>query len=141
MGIDSTSGQKTHSPGQGEGPVNNLCVMSEVSPDLAPPGSALVSATVIGCPDDAANLENHVRRQLVGWFGEKVKHWRHPRSYSIDRALPAYEEPLQATVSEQVRSGLFVCGDYLADPSINGAMSSGRVAAEAVVSELEGRTR
>ena len=116
--------------------VNNLCVMSEVSPELAPRGSALVSATVIGRPDDAANLENHVRRQLLGWFGEKVNHWRHLRSYSIDRALPVYEEPLEAEVSARVRNGLFVCGDYLADPSINGAMASGRRAAEAVAASL-----
>ena len=127
--------------GEGEGPVNNLCVMSEVSPEVAPPGSSLVSVTVIGRRHETEAGEAGVRAQLAGWFGETVNQWRHLRSYSIDRALPAYEEPLEAEASARVRNGLFVCGDYLADPSINGAMSSGRFAAEAVAAQLEGATR
>ena len=31
-----------------DGPLNQMIVMSEVSPDYAPPGQALVSATIIG---------------------------------------------------------------------------------------------
>ncbi len=42
--------------GEGRGPVNDLCVPSDVAPSYAPPGAALVSATVLGLPpldDDA----------------------------------------------------------------------------------------
>ena len=34
--------------GEGRGPVNDLCVPSDVAPSYAPPGAALVSATVLG---------------------------------------------------------------------------------------------
>ena len=36
--------------GEGRGPVNDLCVPSDVAPSYAPPGAALVSATVLGIP-------------------------------------------------------------------------------------------
>ncbi len=62
--------------GEGRGPVNDLCVPSDVAPSYAPPGAALVSATVLGIPplaDDA--LDAAVREQLHGWFGAQVDGW------------------------------------------------------------------
>jgi hypothetical protein len=53
--------------GEGSGPVNNLCVPSEVAEAYAPPGQALVSATVLGRPEETdAVLEAAVRAQLTG---------------------------------------------------------------------------
>jgi hypothetical protein len=37
--------------GEGTGPVNNLCAPSEVAESCAPPGKALISATVLGLPE------------------------------------------------------------------------------------------
>jgi hypothetical protein len=122
----------------GGGPVNNLCVMSEVSPDLAPGDAALISVTVIGDGDaDEATLEPKVRDQLRSWFGETTERWRHLHTYRIDRALPDQSAPDFTRTARPVRSGgLYVCGDHLADASINGAMASGRAAAEAVLEDL-----
>jgi predicted NAD/FAD-dependent oxidoreductase len=36
-------------------------------------------------------------------------------------------------------TGVYACGDYLETPSINGAMRSGRRAAEAVLADLTAR--
>ena len=51
------------------GPINNLCVPSEAAPSYAPPGRALVSATILGAGEP--DLEQ-VERQLRGWFGSSV---------------------------------------------------------------------
>jgi phytoene dehydrogenase-like protein len=123
--------------GDGRGPVNNLVVMSEVAPETAPPGQALISVTVLGAraPD---SLDPEVRGQLEEWFGGQVGRWRHLRTYVIEHALPDQRPPRPAPRSPRLAPGLYVCGDHRADGSINGAMVSGRKAAEAVIEDLRG---
>jgi phytoene dehydrogenase-like protein len=121
--------------GDGRGPVNNLCVPTAVSPAYGPPGAHLVSASVLGVPADAEKLESEVREQLVGWFGPDVRGWRHLRTYRIPYALPRQFPPALVEPRRPVRRdpGLYVCGDHRDNASINGAMESGRRAAEAVL--------
>jgi phytoene dehydrogenase-like protein len=122
--------------GDDVGPINNLCVPSQVAPAYAPPGKSLVSATVLGTqPDDAGALEAAVREQLDAWFGSASRDWRHLRTYSIPYALPAQIPPALSPVAKPVRrdDGIFVCGDYLDTASIQGAMLSGRRAADEVL--------
>ena len=121
--------------GEGTGPVNDLCVPSDVAPSYAPPGAALVSATVLGVPplDDTA-LDDAVRGQLRGWFGAQVDGWRLLRALRIPFALPA-QPPAALTPAERpvrLRDGLFVCGDHRDTASLQGAMVSGRRTAAAV---------
>ena len=121
--------------GDGDGPVNDLCVPSDVAPSYAPPGAALVSATVLGVPalDDAA-LDEAVRAQLRGWFGAQVDAWRLLRALRLPFALPA-QPPAALTPAERpvrLHEGLFVCGDHRDTASLQGAMLSGRRAAAAV---------
>ena len=129
--------------GDGEGPVNHLCVPSDVAPSYAPEGRALISANVPGTPSlsDPA-LEAAVRAQLTGWFGEAVREWRHLRTYRIEHALPAEAPPALDPSQRPVRlaRGLYVCGDHRDDGSLQGALVSGRRAAEAVLQEAEGGT-
>jgi len=114
------------------GPVNNLCVPSEVATGYAPPGRSLVSVTVLG-PAEPNLVE--VRRQLRSWFGQAVADWRHLRTYRIPRALPAW--PVGAVTEQPVRlaAGLYACGDHREHPSLNGALGSGRRAAEALIAD------
>jgi phytoene dehydrogenase-like protein len=125
--------------GEGRGPVNNLCVLSEVAPSYAPEGAALISASVIGIPaEDDAELERAVRTHLSSWFGGSVDDWRHLRAYRIPHALPAQAPPALELSDRAVRLAprLFVCGDHRDTASIQGALVSGRRAAQAAIEEL-----
>ncbi|MDZ4287049.1 MAG: NAD(P)/FAD-dependent oxidoreductase [Prosthecobacter sp.] len=123
--------------GDNRGPVNHACVISKISPDYAPPGQHLISASVVGAAS-SNELESVVREQMVRWFGPGAQSWRHLRTYQIRNAQPESRQlrvgdgPLPAVVSP----GLYRCGDYCEDVSINGALLSGRRAAEAVISAL-----
>ena len=113
-----------------------MCLMSEVAPDYAPDGRSLVSVSLGSRSDSGvAALEPGAREQLADWFGPDVDHWRFLRGYSIPRALPAQPvgvlDPAERSV--RVREGLYVCGDHVDNGSIQGAMVSGRRAAEALL--------
>jgi hypothetical protein len=116
--------------GTGGGPVVNLCFPSEVSPALAPPGRTLVSASTLRPAD-----EGEVRAQIGGWFGPEVVGWRMLRVYDLPYALPVQTPERLEPVEKPVRlpSGLLVCGDHRDTGSIQGALASGRRAAEAAL--------
>jgi glycine/D-amino acid oxidase-like deaminating enzyme len=122
--------------GTGEGPVTNLCFPSEVAPDLAPPGRTLVSASAL-----RPASEDAVRGQLARWFGEEVRGWRHLRTFDIPCALPVQTPEVLDPVEKPARlsTGLFICGDHRDTGSIQGALASGRRAAEAALASLDGR--
>jgi phytoene dehydrogenase-like protein len=125
--------------GDGTGPVNSLVVMSNVAPAYAPAGQALVSASVVGIPpEDDAALDRAARGQLTGWFGPGVAGWRLLRIYRIPHALPDQTagklDPWRRPV--RLRPGLYVCGDHRDNGSIDGAMTSGFRAAQAVMDDL-----
>lgn len=125
--------------GEDTGVVNNMCVPSVVAPSYAPVGAALISATVLGNPyQDDETLENLVRAQMAEWFGATVEHWRHLRTYRILHAQPEQSPPTLAVPERpvQLHPGLYVCGDHRDTASIQGAMVSGRRAAEAILAEL-----
>jgi phytoene dehydrogenase-like protein len=126
--------------GDGDGLVNHLCVPSAVAPTYAPPNAALVSATVLDRPGlpTGADLEAAVLGQLADWFGSSVVGWRHLATYQIPHAQPAQPpgalDPPERPV--RVRPGVYVCGDHRDNASINGALASGRRAADAVLEDL-----
>jgi phytoene dehydrogenase-like protein len=126
--------------GDGEGPVNHLCVPSAVAPTYAPADTALVSATVLDRPGlpRGADLEAAVLGQLADWFGSSVVAWRHLATYDIPYARPAQPpgalDPPQRPV--RVRPGVYVCGDHRDNASIDGALTSGRRAADALLEDL-----
>ncbi len=125
--------------GEGRGRVNNVAVMSEVSAAYAPPGQALVSVSVVGATPALDALLAEVRAELTEWFGPAVSAWRHLRTYALPLALPAQPPEVLELPRRPVRlsPGLFVCGDHRDNASIDGALGSGRRAAEAVLRELE----
>jgi hypothetical protein len=113
--------------GDAQGPINNLCVPTEVHQNYAPPGKSLISVTVLGVAGDEAQLERNVRAQLTDWYGEAATQWAHLRTYAIPEALVLQEPPLLETVHKPVRlsNRLFACGDHLSVASIEGAISTG----------------
>jgi phytoene dehydrogenase-like protein len=126
------------------GPVNHLAVMSDVAPSYAPPGAALVSASVLGDPaaDDEA-LTATVREQLAGWFGPAARGWRHLRTYRLRHALPDQTAPALDVPQRPVwlDDGLYVCGDHRDTATLDGALASGWRAAQTVAVDLDVTTR
>jgi phytoene dehydrogenase-like protein len=117
-----------HLDGTG-GPIANTVVMPE---STAPPGRALVSSTVVG----PAIPEPEVRRELARIYGGSTDGWELMRVDEVRDALPAFPagRPLRSPV--ELGEGLFVAGDHRDTPSQQGALVSGRRAAEAVLAHL-----
>jgi phytoene dehydrogenase-like protein len=130
--------------GRNAGPVNNVAVMSAVSPGYVPPGAHLVVAVVVGeAPSEGvalARLEEAVRAHMRRWFGPMVDSWRMLAAYPLARALPQqrHAEWEQSPVRLGGTGGVYMCGDYRETASIQGALASGRRAAEAVIKDREG---
>jgi phytoene dehydrogenase-like protein len=124
--------------GEGNGPINNLCVPSVIARGYAPEGRHLLSVTVLHPAASQDQLLHDVRQQLRAWFGEKANAWEFLRSYRIEDALPdqSLEHGGVSMGAVRVSRGLYVCGDHRGTASLNGAMLSGRRAAEAICGEI-----
>jgi phytoene dehydrogenase-like protein len=129
--------------GEEHGPINHLCVPSDIAPEYAPKGASLISVSVLAktasSPQD--DLRSAVENQLTKWFGSQVRRWDHLATYAIPRALPAAYLPTEETSrrSGRMRPGIYACGDYMATPSINGAVVSGHAAAYGILQDEYGR--
>ncbi len=129
--------------GRNSGPVNNVAVMSAVSPGYAPPGAHLVVAGVVGeAPSESGaltRLDEAVRAHMRRWFGPLVDSWRMLAAYPLARALPQqrHAEWEQSPVRLGGTGGVYICGDYRETASIQGALASGRRAAEAVIKDKD----
>lgn len=123
--------------GEGDGPVHTVCVLSEAAPSYAPQGRALISTTVSNPSESVEKLPETVRTFLRSWFGQQVDQWSHLRTDRICRALPPVDllPPAQEAKPSRVAPGLYVCGDYCESGTLDGALVSGRKAAEAVLAD------
>lgn len=117
--------------GSRRGPIVNSAVMSAAAPSYAPPGQALIATTVLGADDSAAMLRE-VLAQLELLYGPAAGEWELLTVRAIAGALPmaAAGTPLRKRVAPQ---GLPIAGDHRDTPSIQGALVSGRRAAESVL--------
>lgn len=134
------SGNILYLDGDGTGGlVNNCCFPSEVSPTYAPPGQTLVSVSTLGALPEISDedLIQKVKSELSSWFGAgEVATWRHLRTYRIPYAQPNQAPPTDAFRREALGGGLWVAGDHRTAATLDGALRSGRVAAEEVLAEL-----
>lgn len=121
--------------GSGRGIVNNLAVLTNVAPSYGPANRALVSITVLGTPTaNDQTLDKEVRKQMKRWFGLQVDEWRLLRNYRIPHAQPSVV-PMTWQQPARLAPGLYCCGDHRSTPSIQGAMESGRLAAESILAD------
>lgn len=120
----------------GDGPIDNLTVPSDVVSGYAPQGQSLVTVSVRqDWPGSEADLPEAIRRQARGWFGDGPHGWQHLKTVAVQHALPD-ESPAarrERPVAPKLAAGLFICGDHCTSASINGALASGRRCAEAVL--------
>lgn len=120
--------------GTAQGPGLNVAVLSNVAPEYAPNGGAVIA---VACPGSWGNdLERRVGGQLAAWFGPEVDGWRHLRTDIIEHGQPDQPPPLNSRQAVSLGEGLFVCGDHRDTASIQGALVSGRRCGEEVVASL-----
>ena len=121
--------------GDNRGPVLNSVVMTNAAPSYAPPGQVLITSSALGT-NSSVEDERRVRTHLAAMYGVSTDRWEPLTHYAIPYALPAMPPPLQVPRSPKLTDGLFICGDYRETASIQGAMMSGRRAADAVLTDL-----
>ena len=114
--------------GEGSGPVTSTVVLTNVAPSYAP-GRVLVSSSVL---DDSGG-ERAVRDHLARVYGADTSRWEHVAAYAVPQALPSMAPPLLVRQPVSVRPDVWVAGDWRDTASIQGALVSGRRAAEAVL--------
>jgi len=111
--------------GQKLGPVVNSIAISNLAPTYAPTGRTLLSSTTV----DFAS-ESEVRRHLALIWGAQSSEWSLIAKYEIPKSLPIFAPGAQHVTSAKVSKNIYVAGDYRSAPSQNGALLSGRLAAE-----------
>jgi phytoene dehydrogenase-like protein len=120
--------------GDRSGPVAYTAVMSEVDPSRAPEGRTLITSTVLGTPPPA--LDRSVRAHLAALYGVPTDDWELLAAHHDPEAVPAMEAPHDPRRPVRVLAGLYVCGDHRDTSSVQGALHSGRRAAEAILTDL-----
>lgn len=126
--------------GEGDDPINNLCVLTQIAPTYSTTNKQLISVSVLNHADLWKNdLATRVRQQLLEWFGSQTENWQVIRTYTINTAQPVQVPPFPNPLSRhpQVQDGRFVCGDFCATGTIDGALFSGRRTAEDIRKWLE----
>ena len=116
--------------GQSRGPIINSIVISDVSSSYAPNGQNLISTTT-----DLSATESDVRRHLSIMWGVSTHDWQLIAKYEIPAALPIQSIGRELTQSIKVSENVFVVGDHRTVPSQQGALFSGRLAAELILNE------
>jgi protoporphyrinogen oxidase len=116
-----------------KGAVHNVCVPSDVSSHYGNAGKSLISVSTQGLEKlDERNLTNRIKRELFDWFGASVNVWKHLKTYHIPESLVQYRADSERQNSK-LSDKLYRCGDYLAYPSLNAAMQTGREVAEMIM--------
>ena len=128
-------------------PINNVCFPTIVQPRYAPKGYALCCVSILEKAlneynDDHEALDVDIRKQLATWFPDHAKNivdtsiWVQKGFYFLPCAQPAqFHEQDCANVhggkdctmfnGEKLPGGMYVCGDYMATATFNGALESG----------------
>lgn len=115
--------------------INNIAFMDHISADYAPKGKSLIAISLkAAVVHDTENLAQKVIKEAANWYPEAIN-WLHLKTYKIDYALPNDAHVMNELSSEalKITENCFICGDHLLNGSINAAMKTGKLAAEAVL--------
>jgi len=114
--------------GQRRGPIINSVVMSDISSSYAPANQHLISTTT-----DLNVTESDVRRHLAILWGVDTYAWQFIAKYEIPAALPIHNIGRALSQSMKISDHHFVAGDHRTVPSQQGALFSGRLAAQLIL--------
>jgi len=119
---------------------NTVAPLSAVAPEYAPSDGTLLSATTLGTPEESdEELAQSVRDALVTWYPEhRFDELEHLATDRVEFAQfdqpPGFRSSLPAVDAPE--APVYLAGDYTQWSSIQGALESGRVAAERARDEL-----
>ncbi|WP_181805565.1 FAD-dependent oxidoreductase, partial [Streptomyces shenzhenensis] len=116
--------------------VLNTCVLSDVAPEYAPRGSALVATSVLGGGTEPVRAA--VVAALSEMYGADAGAWDLLVTRTVENALPAMPPPWPLTRTCRTGPGRYVCGDYRGTGSVQGALASGARAAREVLEDFGG---
>ncbi len=108
--------------------VINTIALSNVVKDYAPSGKTLISTTTLN-----DQSEEQIKSALSRVWQIPESKFQYIKHYEIRKSLPKHlpGKPLLSPV--KISDRVFAAGDYLAVPSQQGALRSGRLAAEAII--------
>ncbi len=128
---------------QKDGLIQTLTVQTNICPTYSMGRKPLICVSIVkAAPSDDTALEGKLRGECAEWFGHSaVAQWRLLKIYRIARALPPchFNVRVKNVLKEKEKEGILVCGDWLETPSINGALQSGRTAAEKIAALIKAR--
>ena len=118
--------------GRGAAPLVNTAVLTHAVPNYASNGRVLVSSSALGLRPDRLE-ERQAREHAARLYDISPHDLEHVATYPIRDALPAMVPPFQVRRPVRVAPGLYVAGDHRDTSSIQGALVSGRRAAQSVL--------
>lgn len=122
---DMTDSPRLLIDGENRGPVINSIAISKMVPSYAPVGKTLLSSTTLEFVS-----ESEVRRHLSTMWGTSTSEWSLIAKYEIPKSLPIFGVGSHGISSAKFSDGIYIAGDYRTAPSQNGALLSGRLAAQ-----------
>lgn len=117
----------------------NSVVLTNAAPEYAP-GHSLISTSALGVhPANTAHIGLHLQEALSRMYETDTSSWELIGHYPIAHALPSM--PVPHAIRQSTRHDkVFLAGDYRATSSIQGAMVSGRRAADSAIRLMHGVT-
>lgn len=122
-----------------QGPVSHSWAASAVDPGRARPGRAgLVTSVVLGAAagEPVAELDAASRSQLASLHGVPAARWSLLAAHHDAQAVPAMPAPHDLRRPVRVLCGLYVCGEHRDTSTAQGALVSGRRAANEVLRDF-----
>ncbi len=107
------------------GPVINSIVISNLVNSYSPEGRSLLSSTTI-----ENSSESEVRRHLALMWGTQTQAWPLIAKYDIPKSLPIFGVGDHSVTTARISERVFLAGDFRTSPSQDGALLSGRLAAQ-----------
>ena len=113
-------------------PLANSIVLTHAAPQYATGGRVLVSSSAVGVHDSTVS-DDAVIQHLAALYGVPTSGWTLAARYVVPDSLPATPPGRARQLPVDLGEGLFVAGDHRDAASIDGALASGRRAAQAAL--------
>ncbi|MFD0593190.1 FAD-dependent oxidoreductase [Catellatospora coxensis] len=119
--------------------MTNTVVLTAAAAGYATDGRSLIATSTLDTSSPIDALERSVRARLAVLYDVPTAGWQFLDAYRIPHALPAMPAPHRMRRPVRHGYGRYVCGDHRDTSSIQGALVSGRRAANAVLADLGAR--